>query len=103
MATESESLSYYVKEYARYILPIWLFPLYVFAFGFVCEHFKIEGVGQWFMLLVLPIFAGTFLWSRIPKIPYWKHVFLTIIIPFLIFAGIGSILAIVDVARKGTE
>ena len=94
MQASSEPLGYYVKHYARYILPTWLFPIYFIAFRLICEHFEIRLVSLLFCLLVLPVFFGTFLWSRVPAIPRLKRWVLTMLIPFLIFALIGVGLAV---------
>ena len=95
MPVSSESLGFYVRAYARYIVPTWIFPIYFIAFGLLCEHFKIHAIALWFWLLIAPVFLGTFLWARVPTIPYRKRVFLTMVVPFLIFACIGILLAIV--------
>jgi hypothetical protein len=97
MQASSESLGFYLKHYARYIVPIWLFPVYLIAFGLLCEHFKIRLVGLLFWLLVLPVFFGTFFWSRVPAIPRLKRWILTMLIPFLIFAFIGVVLAVIAI------
>lgn len=98
MHASDESVGYYVKHFARYIIPTWLFPVYFVAFGLICEHFKIRVVGLLFWLLVAPVFFGTFLWSRVPAIPRLKRWFLTMLIPFLIFAGIAILLAVIAIA-----
>jgi hypothetical protein len=97
MHTSSDSLGFYVKQYARYIIPTWLFPIYFVAFGLICEHFKVRGVGLLFWVLVVPIFFGTFLWSRVPSIPRLKRWILTMVIPFLIFACVAILLAILAI------
>lgn len=97
MQASSESLAYYVKHYARFIIPTWLFPIYLIAFGLICEHLKIRVVGLLFWLLVLPVFVGTFLWSRVPVIPRLKRWILTMLIPFLIFTFIGAALAVIAI------
>jgi hypothetical protein len=97
MPTPSESLRFYAKTYARYIVPTWIFPIYFMAFGLFCQHFKVHAIGLWFWLLIAPIFFGTFLWSRVPTIPSRKRVFLTMVVPFLIFACLGILLAIIAI------
>jgi hypothetical protein len=98
MESSSDSLGYYVKHYGRYIIPTWLFPVYFIAFGLICEHYKVRFIGLLFWILIVPVFFGTFLWSRIPAIPRLKRWILTMLIPFLIFGFIGIALAIVAIA-----
>ena len=94
MQASSESLSYYVKHYARYIIPTWLFPVYFIAFGLICEHFNLRGGAiVLFIVLVGPVFYGTFFWSRVRAIPRFQRWILTMFIPFLIFAFMAILLA----------
>ncbi len=96
MKAHGESLGYYLKEYPRYIIPTWLFPIYFLAFGLVCEHLHLN---SWaivlFCVIVLPAFFGTFFWARVPSIPMFKRWVLTMLIPFLIFAVGGFLLFII--------
>jgi len=90
------TLSSYLKTYRRYVIPTWLFPIYFIAWGFLCEFLKPRYILLWFFLTVGPPFFGTFLWANRARkyIPYWKFVFLTKIVPFLIFGAIGILLAL---------
>ncbi|MEP6672684.1 MAG: hypothetical protein ABJF10_26205 [Chthoniobacter sp.] len=99
----SQSLSFYAKAYARYIVPTWLFPVYFIAWGFACERLKPPYIILWFFLTVGPPFFGSSLWANRARkhMPYWPFVFLTLIVPFGIFVAIGLLLAIGQPILKG--
>jgi len=93
-----QSLYFCLRTYCRYILPTWLFPLYLLGWGFTVEHLKIAYPVALvlFFVTVGPPFFGTFLWSlRARKhMSYWAFTFLTTIVPFLIFVGTVLLLAV---------
>jgi hypothetical protein len=95
---EVRSLRFYAREYSWYIVPTWLFPVYFIAWGIICEWLKLQFdyVLFLFFITVGPPFFGTFLWAaRVRKhIPYWRFCFLTMVVPFFIFAAIGLLLAV---------
>lgn len=97
---EVQPLSYYVREYGRYIIPTWLFPVYFITWGITCERLKLQFnyVQLLFFVTVGIPFFGAFLWATRARrfVPYWRFCFLTMVIPLLIFGAIGLLLAVVQ-------
>lgn len=104
MASHDESLLYCVREYARYLVPMWLVAIYVITFGVICQHFKLgDSAMVLFGLLVLPVFFGAFLWSRVPPISRFHRCVLTMLVPFLIFILVAAALMVIAVSTGASS
>ena len=88
----------YIWTYYLYIVPSCIFPIYFIVWGLVISKKKTIDAILSFKMMVLPVFFIVYFWAAIPwirgKIPYWKQVLLTMIIPFFIFTVIGIFLSV---------
>lgn len=77
-------------------MPLWLFPLYFIVWGGICQLLQPRFILPVFFVTSGIPFVVAFLWAyRIRRyVPYGKFCLLTLIIPFLIFATIGIVMAI---------
>jgi hypothetical protein len=104
-SAQRQPLSFCVRTHARYIIPSWLFPVYLIGWGLVCQAVKPPFVGLWFFITVGLPFYGVGLWAHRARrhIPYLRFVFLTMVTPFLIFVVIALLLAFGQLILKGSK
>lgn len=95
-APEDQTFVQNPRAYRKYIIPTWIFPLYFITWGLIANRLTSEPPLFWFFVTVgIPFFTTGIYASRARKyMSYWRFVYLTMIVPFLIFAGIGLVLAI---------
>jgi hypothetical protein len=96
--TEVDPFSYYIKEYGRYIIPTWLFPIYFIAWGIICEKLRLQfstTLPLFFVTVGIPFF-GTFLWANGLRryVSFWRFWLLMMLIPVVIFTTFGLLLAV---------
>ena len=85
-----------VRAYGKYIIPVWIMPVYLVALGFGVSMAQPKAPALIILVAGAPVFLISFVWSLIPcltgKISPGKHSFLVMFVPFLIFGGIACIL-----------
>lgn len=97
MEDNKKPVSYYIRTYAKYVIPAWVFPVYVVLIGFTLLQSTKYPMLWFFGVVGIPFWITGF-WSSTPwrkgEMPYGISVLLTMVVPFLIFPVAGIIIGL---------